>query len=109
MGSVAPEVRSITTDETRNVAIDCSDMLDSGELLTGTPMIQCSASLTITNQQVNASAVVINGQSVAAGKAIQFTVTSGTPGSYAVEAKCSTDGSQVIEGRLKLLVEKTKF
>lgn len=109
MALIAPEIRSFTTDETRNISIDCSEVLDDGELLTGSPTIQCNAEITVTNEQVNAGAVVINGDSVAAGSAIQFTATCSTPGTYYIEAKCNTDAGQLIEGRIKVVVERSLF
>ena len=109
MSTVASELHTVSTDETRNIAVDCSDMLDSGELLTGTPTVTTSAGVTLGSKQVNSATLTINGASVAAGLAVQFTATATTPGLYEIEITCNTDASQVVEGRIKLLVEKSKY
>ena len=114
MGNRAPQIQSKAAGETRNVAISFAGMLDSGELLTGTPtIVQLSKSpssaddLTITNQVVSAAILTINGASVAIGAAVQCTVSGGTAdAAYVIKATCGTDASpaQTLEGECKLLV-----
>lgn len=99
----------MSTAETRNVSIDASGKLDTGELLTGTPTIQGSANLTFSNQQVNSSELTINGATVAIGNAVQFTVQCNIPGRYKIEMECNTDANQVIEGEITLIVSKSKY
>jgi len=109
MAAVAPSIHSMTTDDVRNVSVDMSALLDAGELLTGTPAIQCSADLTIANPQINSAAVDINGSSVAAGAAVQFTAQSAVPGRYRIEVLCDTDAGQVIEGIVVISVERSRY
>lgn len=109
MAGIAPQVHELTTDETRNISVDMSGLLDSGELLTGTPTVTGSVPLTITNQQKNASALTINGSSVAAGLAVSFTLACSTAGSYTIEVKCGTDASQTVEGYIKVNVVSSSF
>ena len=85
MAGRAEQVHSITTDETRNVSVDMSRLLDSGELLSGTPDVQGSDALTITNVSRNATAIIVNGESVAANMAVQFTLQAPTQGRYRIE------------------------
>lgn len=99
----------MTTDETRNVSVDMSRLLDSGELLSGTPEVQGSDSLTVTNVSRNATAITINGESVAANMAVQFTLEAPTSGRYRIEIVCGTSGGQVVEGSIILKVEKSTY
>lgn len=109
MSREAPEWHDMSTDETRNVSVDMAAMLDAGELLTGTPSIQCSANITVTNPQVNAVAVTINGRECAAGEAVQFKVSCTVPEDYRLEIVCSTDAGQTVEGAIRLLVSDSEF
>lgn len=104
----ASQTHQMTTDEVRNVSIDMSSILDGGELLSGTPVIECSDALTITGATRNSVAVTINGSSVAANKAIQFTVTPSVAGWFLIDAKCGTDAGQTLEAELVLLVKDTE-
>lgn len=109
MAGTAPQIREITTDEVRIISVDFSALLDSGELLTGTPDIQASDDLTITNAQVNVAAAEINGVSVPAGMAVQFQLESESSGKYQIEIVCDTDGGQRLEGTINLQVKRTKY
>lgn len=83
--------------ETNNFAVSFVGQLDSGESLSGTPTVeeQDTSDLTITSKKVSTSALTINDQSVAAGKAVQFTVrgqlVANTP--YTIKITVTTDGS----------------
>ena len=105
MSSIAREIRSMSIEEVRNISLDMSALLDSGELLTGTPTIQTDSSIDISNAQVNTGVVTINGASVAAGNAVQFTANASSAGIYRIEILCDTDAGQTIEGFLKLQVK----
>ena len=98
-----------TASEERNVAIDFSGKLDSGELLTGTPTIVevGSSDLTLSNKVVNTSTLTINGESTVAGEAVQFKVTGGSANTkYTIKISCSTDATptQVLLGSITLNV-----
>lgn len=107
MVATATQIHTISTDETRNVSVDMTGLLDSGELLTGTPTVEGSASLTFTNQQVNVSELTIDGATVAVGKAVQFTVSSSVQSNYKVEIVVATDGSQTVEAIVQINVRNT--
>ena len=102
----APQVRTMSTAETVNVAIDASGKLDSGETYTGTPTITevSTSNLTLSNKAVNTGALTINGNSTAIGQAIQFTVSASTTGTYLVNWVCGTSASQTRDGRLTIVV-----
>lgn len=88
---------SMSAGEIRNVAIDYTDSLDSGELLTGTPTVTevGTSDLTIDNKAVSTGSLTILGNTVATGAAVQFrvTATSGLSGVYAIRTTVSTDAS----------------
>jgi len=93
--SVTPPIQSKTDGETRNVAVDFTAKLDSGELLTGTPTVtDASGDLTITNKAVNAEQLTINNKTVAVGKAVQFQVSGGSVGNnYPIVISVGTDST----------------
>lgn len=70
---------SAYSEEVRNVSVSFVDVLDSGELLTGTPTISqlspATPLLTFANEAVSAAEKTINNRRVAAGRAVQFKVT----------------------------------
>lgn len=107
MSIKAPEIYRISTDETRNVSVDFTNVLDSGETISGTPTVECSANLTISGEQANTTTVTIKGVTVAIGLAAQFTVSSATPGKYLIDVKCATTESQTVEGIVTLIVVST--
>ena len=104
MAGTAPQLNEMTLAEARNFAVDFGSMLDAGELLTGTPTVTGDASLTITNKQVSAAELTINGSTVAIGEAVQFKIDADTAGYYTVTITCATDASQTLEGRIRIRV-----
>ncbi|PCI54141.1 MAG: hypothetical protein COB36_10645 [Alphaproteobacteria bacterium] len=106
MTDTAPEVHSLSLNETRNVAVSMVGKLDSGETLTGTPTIAevDTSDLTLTNKAVSTKKLTINGEEINASLALQFTVSSSAKGNYTVNLKCSTDGSQIIDGDVTIIV-----
>jgi len=94
--TTSDHVRYLQAGETRNVKIDYTDKLDSGELLTGTPTITevTSSDLTLANKAVSTAQLTINGATVAIGAAVQFNVTGGTAGTeYKVKIIATSDDS----------------
>ena len=62
--------------ETLNVAVSFDGWLDVGETITDTPRIVDEDNrLTLTNKTATTAVKVINGVSVAAGRAVTFTVS----------------------------------
>jgi len=93
---VIPERQAKTVSEVRNVAIDFRGKLDDGELLTGSPTVTevGTANLTISNQKVNTVALIIEGQSVDIGMAVQFKVLGGNAGTnYKIRISVVTTAS----------------
>ncbi len=93
----APERPLAIVGETNTHSVSFVGLLDSGELLTGTPVVveQTTTDLTITNKVVNTAALTINDISVAVGMAVQFKVVghlvANTP--YTVKITASTDAT----------------
>jgi len=87
----------VSTGSVRLVRVDFTDALDSGVSLTGTPTVVevTTSDLTLGNKIVTiASYDDDSGTTVAAGKAIQFTVTGGTAGTtYTILCTVATDSS----------------
>lgn len=112
MVDTAPQVHELTTNETRVVSVDFTNKLDNSsplELLTGTPTVtQQSASspqeLTFSSIAVSSGALTINGETVITARAVQFTVTATTAGTYSVNILSNTTNSQVLEGQICLVV-----
>lgn len=94
--------------EVRNCAVSFANVLDTGELLTGTPtVVSVPSGLTFSSPIVNTGALTINGVSVAIGKAVQFRASGGTSGvKYQIEVSCGTDATpaQTLYAELELLV-----
>lgn len=106
MTHTANQIRYITANEIRNAIVSFDDRLDTGEKLTGTPVITSAAGLTIANKTVNSAAVTVDGESVGIGKAVQFTVSTATSGErYTITIKCTTDSTpaQTLEGFVTLV------
>jgi hypothetical protein len=96
--NIAAEMPTLAVGETNNFAVSFANVLDSGELLTGTPTVADEGSatdLTISNVTVNSAALTINGLSVAAGEAVQFKVRgqSVAKSPYTLKITVTTDSS----------------
>jgi hypothetical protein len=77
--------------------------LDSGELLTGTPIVEevTTTDLTIANKAVNTAALTINDKTVAIGKGVTFTVAdhlaSGSPYTIAITVSTGASPAQTLK------------
>ncbi len=91
----------ILVGETRNCAVSFKGMLDSGELLSGTPTVAeiTSSDLTLGSKALNTATLTIDDDtSVLASQAVQFTVTGGTADTkYQVLITVGTDDSQTLQ------------
>ncbi len=101
MPVLAPEIIDIGPEELRHVAVDFTGKLDTGELLNGTPTAVevGTTDLVITTVLVSTSTLTINGVSVVAGLAIQFTVdpVGATPDkTYQIDVVSPTDVAQEV-------------
>lgn len=108
MQAKARQVHQITTSMVRIVSSDFIGQLDSGELLSGTPSVTApvAAGLTLTQKQVNSTAITVNGVSCAAGQAVQFKAdaTSANAGTYVLDITCGTDAGQTLHGQVTVVV-----
>lgn len=92
--SKAKEIRYKTVGGTHNASIDCRGWLDSGELLTGTPLIPDVTGITISSKSVSTEELEINGETIPIGMAIQYSVSGGTANTtYNISMTCSTDST----------------
>jgi hypothetical protein len=105
-----PQRQTCRVGEARTPAVSFVGVLESGELLTGTPTVVevTTSDLTITNEVVNTAAITINSKSVAIGQAVQFKVTgqaaASSPYTLRVTASTDADPAQTIIRDLTLLV-----
>ena len=87
----------ISEGDTDMIAVDFTDYLDSGELLTGTPTAveQTSSDLTIGNVAVSTGSLSILGETVVTGAAVQASVSGqlAATGSYTIRVTATTDAS----------------
>lgn len=109
MPNTAPQRRTKTVGETRNVAVSFVDVLDAGELLTGTPTVVevTTSDLTLTNKAVNGSSLVVNGETCLAGQVVTFTVAGGVAGTaYEIRITAGTNAAnaQTLQATVKLKV-----
>lgn len=97
MPKILEQQYDLSVSETEVVSINYSDVLDSGELLTGTPTVTevSTANLSLANKLVSTATYTesFSGETVAIGKAVQFTVTTSTAGLYQIRVSVATDSS----------------
>ena len=105
---LAPQVHCKSVAEVRLCSVSFDDVLDVGELLTGSVTTTVSpAGLTIANEAVSTAILTINGCDVAIGRAIQFKASGGTTMTeYTVTITVSTDSTpaQTLQGEVTLEV-----
>ena len=90
--------KRISVGSTRVVRLNCTNDLDDGASLTGTPTVAevTTSVLTLGSKTVNAATYSDSetGKTVAIGKGIVFTATGGVAGtSYTVRATCGTNST----------------
>ena len=93
---VEPEILEKKVGEARNAAISFVNLLDVGELLTGTPTIVevTTTDLVLSNKAVSTAELTINGKKVPTGEAVQFKVTTGLANvSYKIRITVLTDAT----------------
>ena len=90
---------TVSVGETEVVAVNYTDHLDSGELLTGTPTVaeQTTSDLTLANKAVNTATYLeaVSGDTVAIGAAVQFSALGGTAANspYTIRVTVTTDAT----------------
>ena len=112
MASIDPPQRqTCRVGEIRTPAVSFVDVLESGELLTGTPLVVevTSLDLALANKAVNTATLTINGKSVVAGQAVQFKMSGQLAATreYTIKVTASTDAdpAQTFVRKLTVLVE----
>ena len=99
----------VKVGETRSFVVAFQNQLESGELLTGTPTVTGHADLTITNKAVNTAILTVDGDSVAVGQAVQFSLSGQTvansPYTVAVTAGSDATPAQTLKGDVVFEVE----
>ena len=109
MSATAQQLPSKTVSEVRNAAVSFDDVLDEGELLTGTPSVDAVTDLTFSNIAVSTTILEINGKDVPVGRAMQFKVTGGlvanSPYTIPVQATSDSTPAQTLRGKCLLEVE----
>ena len=94
-----PQRPIISVGDTEKVSVNFTDHLDSGESLTGTPTVVevTTSNLNMASKSVNAATYIESqtGETVAIGKAVQFTVTGGLANNspYTINVTVSTDAT----------------
>jgi hypothetical protein len=94
-GTRCPQTQFISPNEALVGAVSFKKKLRSGELLSGTPTVSIDPSgPTISLEQRNSSAIVIDGVENAVDEAVLFKITGCTVGTdYIVTARCATTSS----------------
>jgi len=105
----APQIHTKSVSAVRNIAYAFDDVLDSGELLTGTPTIAevTTTDLTISSKSVSTAELIIDGITTPIGEAVQCSITGGVADtSYDVLITVSTDATpaQTLTGKFTLKV-----
>ncbi len=95
--------------ETRNVAVDMSGKLQTGELLTGTPTVVewGSSALTISSPGLNLEDQVIAGKIALVNRAVVFTVAGGVSGTLytiRITAVSDADAAQTLIEEIQIRV-----
>jgi hypothetical protein len=104
---LAPQDRPLYASEVRIVSVDFSGLLDDGETLASvTSVTDPSGLLSITDEQVNTTALNINGQPTAIGHACLFRVdhNGADAGTYILDIECLTSASQEVTGSVNVRV-----
>lgn len=86
----------ISVGDVELVAIDYTDLLDTGELLTGTPTVteQTTADLTLANKAVSTASLTILGTTVVTGAAVQFSIQGQQASTcYTIRVSVGTDAT----------------
>ncbi len=103
-----PRVRRKAPTAVRNIAVNFSDWLDHGEIITGTPTVAVSPSgPTLSAASVNSGRRVVDNRSCAPGSVVTFTVSGGTANTYTITITASTSGSQTLVGYITLVVAES--
>jgi len=99
------EIYPISEGDTEFVPINYTNHLRSGELLSGTPTIVevTTTDLTLTNNAVSTTVLVVKNESVTVGMAVQFNMTGQLTGIlYRIRVTVSTDDGRTFVRDVRL-------
>lgn len=102
---LARETREIYPGAIRNLAADFSGLLDAGETLSSVISVTPPSGAPVASAgQVNSSDMRINGAEVAAGKAVQFSITHAgeDAGVYEYDIIAVSSAGQRLPGSLRV-------
>jgi hypothetical protein len=89
----------ISVGDVEKGAVSFADKLDSGETLTGTPTVTevTTTDLTLAGKAVSTTSLTILGETVAAGEAVQFTVSGQQAATiYTISVSATTTASRTL-------------
>lgn len=86
---------TVSEGSTHNVAVSFDDDLASGETISSIAVVEVTTSdLTLASKVVSTGTLTILGESVATGRAVQFSVAGGTAGVlYSIKVTATTGAS----------------
>lgn len=87
------QIQQKRSNETRNAAVDFTNVLPSGISLTGTPTVteQTTSDLTVASVALGTGSRVINGTTVETSKWVSFSVAGGNSGqSYTLDVSATS-------------------
>lgn len=101
-----PRVRRKAPTAVRNIAVNFTDWLDHGEIITGTPTVAVSPSgPTLSAASVNSWRRVVDGRACNPGTVVTFSASGGSASTtYTITITASTSGSQTLVGYITLIV-----
>lgn len=86
--------REISVGDVERIAVDYTDWLDAGELLTGVVVAEVeTAALTLDDEAISDAALWILSRTVAAGKAALFSCEAPTAGKYSILVTVTTNST----------------
>lgn len=109
--NTAPQQPTLAVGETRLFSVSFAGKLSTSETLTGTPTVteQTTSDLTIANKAVSTTALTIDGETVAIGEAVQFTVAgqlaANSPYTVAITCGTTSTPAQTLKGYVTFLVD----
>lgn len=109
--NTAPQQPTFAVGETQVVDVSFANKLKDSETLAGTPTVaeQTTSDLTIGNKVVSVAALTIDGETVAIGEAVQFSVSgfvvANSP--YTIKVTCGTNSTpaRTLIGYVTFLVD----
>jgi hypothetical protein len=90
---------TVSVGDVEKGAVSFANYLDTGETLTGTPLVDevTTTDLTLGGKAVSSAALTILGESVSAGQAVQFTMSGQKANTlYTIRVTATTTASRTV-------------